>query len=346
VEYYHQLAGVMVDSAIILENVEKTYKVLYKFMKEKGFDIFLNNLIFKFLMTLFTENTHPSIYLSVIDCLLLSNEIVLHKACLLYLSFIREDILKCKDLGEANNLFEFRLKEIDNNKFSYELIKSDFGLKLEIIQKQRQEKLPKIIENIKKRNQNSKKAKQIKTDNVCDLDWPLCLKALQEPNVQNIMKYKTIENILIEKSYFDLSHNVKKLNEALIESNEKELKKENNEKRKKTLIFGNLLIDRQIHNCGAYFSSREKILGNQSRRQSSLMMDIFEQSEKRKKDVDSNSSEFMEMIHNRSDQMSEIDRSVLIESIIDIPKNNEENEEDSDSNKIHEIKETPKKSGK
>ena len=44
-EYYHQLAGVMVDSAIILENVEKTYKVLYKFMKEKGFDIFLNNLI-------------------------------------------------------------------------------------------------------------------------------------------------------------------------------------------------------------------------------------------------------------------------------------------------------------
>ena len=100
----------MVDSAIILENVEKTYKVLYKFMKEKGFDIFLNNLIFKFLMTLFTENTHPSIYLSVIDCLLLSNEIVLHKACLLYLSFIREDILKCKDLGEANNLFEFRLK--------------------------------------------------------------------------------------------------------------------------------------------------------------------------------------------------------------------------------------------
>ena len=336
----------MVDSAIILENVEKTYKVLYKFMKEKGFDIFLNNLIFKFLMTLFTENTHPSIYLSVIDCLLLSNEIVLHKACLLYLSFIREDILKCKDLGEANNLFEFRLKEIDNNKFSYELIKSDFGLKLEIIQKQRQEKLPKIIENIKKRNQNSKKTKQIKTDNVCDLDWPLCLKALQEPNVQNIMKYKTIENILIEKSYFDLSHNVKKLNEALIESNEKELKKENNEKRKKTLIFGNLLIDRQIHNCGAYFSSREKILGNQSRRQSSLMMDIFEQSEKRKKDVDSNSSEFMEMIHNRSDQMSEIDRSVLIESIIDIPKNNEENEEDSDSNKIHEIKETPKKSGK
>ena len=75
-------------------------------------------------------------------------------------------------------------------------------------------------------------------------------------------------------------------------------------------------------------------------------MDIFEQSEKRKKDMDSNSSEFMEMIHNRSDQMSDFDRSVLIESIVDIPKNNEENEDDTDSNKINEIKEIPKKKEK
>ena len=334
----------MVDSAIILEKVEKTSTSLYKFMKEKGFDIFLNNLIFKFLMTLFTENTHPSIYLSVIDCLLVSGQIILHRACLLYLSFIREDIFKCNDLGECNTLFDSRLKEIDNNKFSADLIRSDFGINMDEIEKQRKEKLPKIIESIKKRNNSSKKT--IKSDSVCDLDWPLCVKNLQDTNVQNIMKYKTIDNILIEKIYYDLNHNVKKLHEAFIESNEKELKKENNELRKKTLIFGNLLIDRQIHKCGAYCSTREKILGSLSRRQSSLMMDIFEQSEKRKKDMDSNSSEFMEMIHNRSDQMSDFDRSVLIESIVDIPKNNEENEEDTDSNKINEIKEIQKKKEK
>ena len=37
----------MVDCAIILEKVEKIYKNLYKYMKSKGFDIWLNNLIFK-----------------------------------------------------------------------------------------------------------------------------------------------------------------------------------------------------------------------------------------------------------------------------------------------------------
>ena len=348
VEYYHQLAGVMVDCAIILEKVEKIYKDLYKYMKTKGFDIMLNNLLFKLIMSLFIENTHRSIYLPIIDCLFLFNDIFLHKACLILLSLIREDILSCKDLGDASNLFDFKLKDFYYYKFAYELIHSDFGLKLEVINKQREEKLPKILENIKKMSKNSKKSKPVKTDNFCDQDWPYCVKTLQEPNVQNIMKYKLIENILIENNYFDLSHNVYKLNETSNETREKELKKESNELRKKTLIYGDLLMDRPSHKCEGNFSSREKILGDQSKRKSSLMMVFFEQSEKREKDFDSNSSELMEMIHNRSDYLSDVNRSVLIESVIDLTNNEDEkgkdkeDEDDSDSNEIKEIKENPK----
>ena len=80
VEYYHQLAGVMIDCAIILEKVEKIYKDLYKYMKTKGFDIMLNNLLFKLIMSLFIENTHRSIYLPIIACLFLFNDIFIHKA--------------------------------------------------------------------------------------------------------------------------------------------------------------------------------------------------------------------------------------------------------------------------
>ena len=182
----------MVDCAIILEKVEQIYKDLYKHMKTKGFDIFLNNLIFKFLMSLFIENTHSSLYLSVIDCLILYNDIFLHKACLLIFSLIRDKILKCNDISEASNLFDFNLKDIKIPNFAEELIKSDFGLKMDIIKKQREEKLPKIIENIKKISKNSKKVKPLKSENFCDLDWPYCVKTLQEHNIQSIMKYKII----------------------------------------------------------------------------------------------------------------------------------------------------------
>ena len=136
----------MVDCAIILEKVEKIYKDLHKYMKSKGFDIWLNNLLFKLLMSIFIENTHKSIYLAIIDCLFIYDDIILHKACLLLLSSLKEEIMKCKDLVDASNLFDVNMKNIEIKKFAYDLIRADYGLKKNVIRKQREEKLPKIIE--------------------------------------------------------------------------------------------------------------------------------------------------------------------------------------------------------
>ena len=53
------------------------------------------------------------------------------------------------------------------------------------------------------------------------------------------------------------------------------------------------------------------------------------------------------MIHNRSDYLSDVNRSFLIESVIDLPKDDEEkekenDEKDNDTNKIEEMKEEKK----
>ena len=244
------------DCAIILEVVENRYPDLLKYMKSKGFDIWLNNLLFKLLMSLFIENTDKSIYLPIIDCLFLYGEIILHRACLLLLGLYKENIMKCKDFIEANNLFDIELKKYTNKNFASELMKADFGLKIDKIRKQRIEKLPKIIENIKKMSKNSKKNKNI-GDKQCDLDWPYCAKTLQEPKIQSIMKFKVVEKILIENNYFDLSHNVYKLAESSTENMEKEIKNENDDERKKTLIYGNLLIERPYHKCGISISKKK-----------------------------------------------------------------------------------------
>ena len=138
-----------------------------------------------------------------------------------------------------------------------------------------------------------------------------------------IFKYKVVENILIENNYFDLSHNIYKLAQSSNENMEREIKNENDEERKKTLIYGNLLVERSFHKCGSYFNSREKILGYQSQRKSSLMNVFFEQNEKDEKDFESrtsNSEELIEMIHNKSDFMNNVDRSFLIESVVDSQK--------------------------
>ena len=344
VEYYHELAGVMVDCAIILEKVEKMYKDLYNYMKNKGFDIWLNNLLFKLLMSLFIENTHKTVYLSIIDFIFLYGDIILHRACLLLLFLIKEEIMKCKDLIDASNFFDINLKNVVIEKFAHELINSDFGLKQEEIRKQREEKLPKIIENIKKMSKNAKK-RGLNGSSHCDLDWPYCAKVLEEPNIQSIMKFKVVEKILIENNYFDLSHNVYKLAELSNENMEKEIKNENDEERKKTLIYGNLLVERPLHKCDSYFSSREKILGYQSQRRSSLMNVFFEQNKNKEKDLDSrtsNSEELIEMIHNKSDFLNNVDKYFLIESVIDSQKNDEENDNNLNTIKDNENKKEPK----
>ena len=334
----------MVDCAIILENVEKIYKDLHKYMKSKGFDIWLNNILFKLLMSLFIENTHKTIYLPIIDCLFIYGDIILHKACLILLNCIKEEIMKCNDLIDASNLFDINLKNIIIKNFASQLIKADYGLKKSIIRKQREEKLPKIIENIKKMSKNAKK-KKITGESSCDLDWPYCAKVLEEPNIQSIMKYKVVDNILIENNYFDLSHNVYKLAESSFENMEKEIKNENNEKRKKTLIYGNILVERPFHKCGSYFNSREKILGYQCQRRSSLMNVFFEQNEKNEKEFESrtsNSSELIEMIHNKSDFMNNVDKSFLIESVMDSQKEGDNIKDDNNidnNNKINLFKE-------
>ena len=201
----------MVDCEKKKKKVEIIHKDLHKYMKSKGFDIWLNNLLFKLLMSCFMENTHKSVYLPVIDCLFLYGDIMLHKACLLLLSLIKEEIMKCKDLVDASNLFDINLKDIEIKNFAKQLINSDFGLKGGDIRKQREEKLPKIIENIKKMSKNAKKKKI--TESHCDLDWPYCAKELEELNIQRIMKYKVVEKILVENNYFDLNHNVYRLAE-------------------------------------------------------------------------------------------------------------------------------------
>ena len=314
-------------------------------MKSKGFDIWLNNILFKLLMSLFIENTHKTIYLSIIDCLFIYGDIILHKACLILLNCIKEEIMKCNDLIDASNLFDINLKNIIIKNFASQLIKADYGLKKSIIRKQREEKLPKIIENIKKMSKNAKKKKIDGGNSSCDLDWPYCAKVLEEPNIQSIMKYKVVDNILIENNYFDLSHNVYKLAESSFENMEREIKNENDEKRKKTLIYGNILVERPFHKCGSYFNSREKILGYQFQRKSSLMNVFFEQNEKNEKEFESrtsNSSELIEMIHNKSDFMNNVDKSFLIESVIDSQKEGENMNDDNyidNNNKINIIKE-------
>ena len=325
----------MVDCAIILEYIERKFDKLYKYMKSKGFDVWMNNLIFKLLMSLFIENTHKNIYLAVLDNLFLFGDKVLYKACILLIFFIEKEIMKCKDIAEASMFFDQNLQKYDNKKFRHYLITVDLKLDMKTIRKQRQEKLPKIIEKIKTIRETSKTNNTLTEGSNCNLDWPYCVKILEKPQINNIMKFRIIEKPLIENNYFDLTHNVYKLAERSHSNNN--IEKENDDEKKKIIIYRNLLIERNYHECNSKFSSREQILGLNSCRRSTLMNVFFEENEKKELNniTTSNSEELMEIVNNKNDFMHSLDKSVLIESVIDPLEEGQKKEgEDDDDNSL------------
>ena len=141
----------MVDSAIIIDSIEDALPILYKHLKEHKIDICLNNVIFKWLVTLFFENTDESIYLPVMDALLLFGDIILFRASILLFKFNEKEILKCQDICEASLFFDQKLQFFKHKKFiNFLLKKEDFNFTSEYINRLRRTKFPKIYDNIQK----------------------------------------------------------------------------------------------------------------------------------------------------------------------------------------------------
>ena len=317
----------MVDSAVILDNIKASLTNLYNHLKNKKMDIVLNNVIFKWLVTLFFENMDESIYLPVMDSLLLFGDITLYKASILILFFAEKDILKCNDLCEASIFFDQKLQFFTNKDFNKELLsKERFNINIEDIKRLRAKKLPKINENIKQINEFDNKKKKKLIDSKCNLDWPYCTKLLGTTKIIEVMKYKCYEKPLIENDYYDINHNVYKLAENGQEeqnNSRKNLENEKNENKRKTIIFGNLLIDRPFHKCDKSFSSRKSILGENSGKKSSLMGSFFEACKKDNEDNSETTSNSEELISLLSDK-NEIDHNKFIENILDKPNEDEE----------------------
>ena len=319
----------MVDSAVILDNINNCLPNLYNHLKSKKIDICLNNVIFKWLVTLFFENMDETIYLPIMDSLLLFGDITLYKASILILYFEEKKILKCNNLCDASIFFDEKIKLFSNKKFSNYLLNKDlFNLNIEDINKYRARKLPKINENIKQISEFENKKKKKLLDSKCNIDWPYCTKLLGTTRIIDVMKYKLIEKPLIENDYYDVSHNVYKLAESGEEEQinlRKYIENEKDEIKKRTKIYGNLLIDRPHHKCDKSFSSRKNILGENAGKKSSLMGSFFEACKKSNEESSDNMSNSEVLMSLLSDK-NEIDHNKFIEKIMDNPKEKEEEE--------------------
>ena len=253
-DYFSELNGMMVD-CLVLSNLFNKFKEVKDYITKLNADICLKNLFYKWFDSLYADGCSFLNFYVIWDAMMLDGNIVLFRATLTILEELKDKILKFNDFNELNEFFEEKIKDenFNSEKFMIKLLDSNyFGFNMNDIWELREKCYKDVYESIKKTKEVEAKSKENKEKEICNIEWPFCVETINEFYIQKVEILKTSDynNIIIDYDFFDDNLNEKILNNEKKKQNEdgKELNEEEINK-KKSEIYHNLLIQRDVHKC-------------------------------------------------------------------------------------------------
>ena len=191
-DYYSELVGIMGDCSLCLKILKETNKKIMK--KFEGFEIILNNLLYKWFISLFVENTSNETFLQIWDAVMIDGNIVLLRAASSILELIEDKILACDGIESLTVLLEEKIsKFVFPREKLMKLLLNDGKLKYteEQIENMREEVNKEVINTIINTKKKEVKKIQVDINGVeieCDLDYPFCLKEMEEDGNNKLKK--------------------------------------------------------------------------------------------------------------------------------------------------------------
>ena len=196
-DYYSELVGIMGDCSLCLKILKESNKKIMK--KFEGFEIILNNLLYKWFISLFVENSSYDTFLCVWDVLFLDGNIVLLRAVSSILDLMEDQILQTDGFEELTKLFEEKISKyiFPRDKFMKLLLnEGKFKYTNAEINNMREEINREAINTIIKTKKNEVKKIQLDINGEeieCDLDYPFCLKEFED-DTKKIKRYLPVDN--------------------------------------------------------------------------------------------------------------------------------------------------------
>ena len=193
-EFYSELVGIMREcslcSIILTEYSNK------KIMKKlEGFEVVLNNLLYKWFISLFVENTSHETFLNIWDALMIDGNIVLLRAVSAILELLEEKIMKSEGIENLTVLFEETISKYNfpRDKLMKLLLNENIlKISMKDLEKRREIAYKKVIKTLIKTKKNEVKKIQVDINGVeieCDLDYPFCLKEFEDDGNKNRKKH-------------------------------------------------------------------------------------------------------------------------------------------------------------
>lgn len=216
-DYYSELVGIMGDCSLCLKILKESNKKIMK--KFEGFEIILNNLLYKWFISLFVENTSNDTFIQIWDAVMIDGNIVLLRAVSSILELMEDEILRCEGIEDLTVLLEEKIsiRNFPREKFM-KLLLNEGKLKYteEQIENMKVDVNKEVIKTIINTKKKEVKKKELDINGIeieCDLDYPFCLKEIEEEENKNPKK-----------------SNSNQINESTSEEEKERLKKELEEK--------------------------------------------------------------------------------------------------------------------
>ena len=182
-EYYSELVGIMGDCSLCLDKLKETNKKIMS--KLEGFEVVLNNLLYKWFISLFVENTFEKTFLTIWDAMMIDGNVVLFKAVSAILELFEQRILATEGIENLTVLFEDTISKFNfpRDKLMKLLLCEKSIFTPELIENEREKHNKEVIKNIIRTKKNEVRMSQFYINGVeieCDLDYPFCLKGLED----------------------------------------------------------------------------------------------------------------------------------------------------------------------
>ncbi len=145
----------MVDCSILIKLIKIYLPSLHNHLIEIGYELSLNNILYKWFVSVFIQNLSTELSFIIWDLLFLEGNIVMFKSALGILKIIKKSVLCKNSLEDINEAFDEGTKHLNDRKtLIYYLVVRKFEFDLDFICKNRIIFQPAILENIIKNNEN------------------------------------------------------------------------------------------------------------------------------------------------------------------------------------------------
>ena len=243
INYYYDSVGIIIDNNILFDILKNADNELMSHFTKHNFDLLIKNILYKWLICLFSQNIKDELLFLIWDIFFLEGTPILFKTIIVILEKNREKIMEITQIDKLVDLFDSVHSLSLLNQHKEELLKDLLKYNKLITPNQLVKRRKIYYKKVKDSMKGLKnKFSASKIENCCE-DWDNCSYIKSKFDWDDIVVYQNRQKMEIINDYY--KKKTERYNSVKIKGNKNQFEKMIN----KYYQYENLFVQRRIHKC-------------------------------------------------------------------------------------------------